>query len=75
MYRGAAIPDLVGWYLFGDFVSGRILAIPADSVGLVAAEEMLASALSIVAFGEDNDGELYVVDFSLGRIHRLDAAP
>ena len=75
VYRGAAIPDLVGWYLFGDFVSGRILAIPADSSGLVAAEEMLASALSIVAFGEDNDGELYVVDFSLGRIHRLDAAP
>lgn len=75
VYRGTAIPDLVGWYLFGDFVSGRILAIPADSSGLVAAEEMLASALSIVTFAADNDGELYVVDFVPGKIHRVDAAP
>ena len=74
VYRGAAIPDLVGWYLFGDFVSGRLFAIPGDSRPGVEPETLAETGLNIVSFAEDTDGELYVVDF-VGTIHEVQAAP
>ena len=26
VYRGTEMPDLVGWYVFGDFITGELLA-------------------------------------------------
>jgi len=75
VYRGAAIPGLVGWYVFGDFGSGRIFAIPADSPAFVQPEVLLDTDIAIVTFGEDLDGELYVADIASGAIYRLTAAP
>ena len=74
VYRGLAVPDLVGWYVFGDFGSGRIFAIPEDSDPGAVPEVLLESGISIVAFGEANDGELYVVDLA-GTMHEVQAAP
>ena len=75
VYRGAAITDLVGWYVYGDFVSGRIFATPEDTMPTVTSEELLDTPNSIVAFAEDVNGELYFVDYSLGTVHRIDDAP
>jgi glucose/arabinose dehydrogenase len=74
VYRGSAVPDLVGWYLFGDFVSGRVFAIPADSAAGTEPEVLLESGLGIAAFGESVDGELFVVNYG-GSIHQVVAAP
>ncbi len=75
VYRGSAIADLVGWYVFGDFVSGRIFAVPEDSTPTVAPDELLDTPNSIVTFGEDVNGELYFADYSLGTIFRIEDAP
>ena len=75
VYRGSAIADLVGWYVFGDFVSGRIFAVPEDSTPTVAPEVLLDTSNSIVAFAEDINGELFFVDYSLGTVHRVEDAP
>ena len=74
VYRGSDIPDLVGWYVFGDFITGQLYAIPEDSVTGTVPDEMDATGLSIVAFGQDQDGEVYVVDFG-GSLHQLVPAP
>ncbi len=74
VYRGSAIPDLVGWYVFADFISGRLFAIPEDSVAGVTAVELSATGLSIASLGEATDGELYVVHYG-GTIHQITAAP
>ena len=68
VYRGSAVPRLAGAYLFGDFCSGRIWALPADlrADPVVVAE----SDLRIVSFGVDEDGEIYVVSRD-GRIMRV----
>jgi len=67
VYRGSAIPSLVGKYIYGDFVSGRIWALDtADNIS----ELILESRLSIASFGTDNDNELYVCDFG-GTIFKL----
>jgi len=74
VYRGSAIPDLVGWYVFGDFGSGRIFAVPADSLTGTSPTELLSSGLSISTFAEGNDGELYVVDYG-GTLRQITTAP
>jgi len=75
VYRGSAISDLIGWYIFGDFASGRIFGIRANSATGVTAEELLGTGNSIVSFAQDNDGELYFLDFSVGTIHKIEDAP
>ena len=72
VYRGRAIPGLEGFYLFGDFASGRIWALPAD--GSAAATVIAGAALSVAAFAEDLAGEVYVVAYS-GGSYRLVAGP
>jgi hypothetical protein len=64
VYRGSRIPALVGYYVFGDFCSGEIWAIRANS-SYPPARITLAGAGSgrnISSFGESATGELFVVD-------------
>lgn len=75
VYRGTTISDLLGFYVFGDFVSGRVFAVPADSQPTVLPDEMLETTLSISTFAEDTNGELYVVDYGSGTIFQIVAAP
>ena len=75
VYRGTAIADLVGWYVFGDFGSGRIWAIPEDSADGVVPDELLDTNHGIVTFATGEDGELYFADFFVGTIHRIEPAP
>ncbi len=70
VYRGTAIPGLVGRYLFADFVSGNIWHIPNDTAPTMTMEEGLVSGLNVSSFAEDSDGELYVVNMR-GDLHRI----
>lgn len=72
VYRGSAMPSLVGRYFFGDFGSGNIWNIARDSAPTlqVTAGQALDSGLSISSFGQGEDGELYVVDYN-GGLYRL----
>lgn len=70
VYRGTAIPNLVGRYLFADFVSGRIWHIPSDAQPTLNMDEGFDSGLNISSFAEDPDGELYVVHMR-GPLYRI----
>ncbi len=71
VYRGSEIAELPGWYVFGDFVSGRLFGIPADSTAGVVPLEFADTTLQIVSFGRDTGGELYLLDYSIGTIHKV----
>ncbi len=73
-YRGSAQPALAGVYLFGDFGSGRIWGATPRADGSWQRRLLLQSGLSISSFGEDQAGELYVIDYFAGTILRLLAA-
>jgi uncharacterized repeat protein (TIGR03806 family) len=73
VYRGTAIPALVGRYVFGDFGSGRIWDIPAGTQPTMMMTGGLETGLNISSFGEGNDGELYVVNWR-GDLHRITGA-
>ena len=66
VYRGTALPALVGRYLFADYGSGRIWRLVPNGGGFTS-EELLDTSLSIASFGQGNDGELYVVDIARRR--------
>ena len=69
VYRGEAIPALKGFYVYGDFTSGTVWGAAAQSGGY-ASTELAESGFNVVAFGEDEAGELYVADFS-GAVYRI----
>jgi glucose/arabinose dehydrogenase len=62
VYRGAALPDLQGYYLYGDWCTGTIWAAQPDAEGNWQAVISLESGRQISSFGEDETGELYLVD-------------
>ncbi len=74
VYRGAQIPSLVGTYLFSDYCTGTLWGLDAEaalSTGSAAAVQLGTTDLSPSAFGEDESGELYIVDYSAGAIYRI----
>ena len=60
VYRGKALPEFAGTYLFADYCTGEIFGLVPSEGGFDSM--LLADAdFSIVSFAEDNDGELYVL--------------
>ena len=78
VYRGKAIPDFVGTYLFGDHSTQEMFTLAFDPGTGVATDQKLvdAPAARWVSFAEDNDGEVYAVALEQGQIYKLlPAAP
>jgi glucose/arabinose dehydrogenase len=75
VYRGKKLPELEGAYLYADYVSGRIWALWYDEAQgrVVANREIKGPSLPVVSFGEDAEGEPYLLTVTnTGRgIHRL----
>ena len=61
VYRGSRLPGLVGKYLYADYVSGKIWALTYDrqSGKAIKNEQVLPNNIPVLAFGEDEDGEIY----------------
>jgi glucose/arabinose dehydrogenase len=68
VYRGTAGSLPVGSYLFGDFITGMIF-LYQDGVRTT----LLDTSHNISSFGEDEDGELYVVAYG-GTVFQVDSS-
>ncbi|HEY5638522.1 MAG TPA: PQQ-dependent sugar dehydrogenase [Dehalococcoidia bacterium] len=64
VYRGSAMPELYGWYIYGDFYSGRIWAVNTldNSAPVLLTQEQV----NIASFTELPDGELLIVSYAQG---------
>lgn len=71
VYRGTAIPWLVGSYVFADFVTGKVWALEFDAEGKAQPRELLSTGDAIGALGVDAQGELYLVMTYSGTIRKL----
>ncbi len=73
VYTGKALPALDKLYVFGDFVTGRIWAIPTDKTKVESNQIHALGKWPILlsSFGQDEVGELYATDFTEGRILKL----
>jgi glucose/arabinose dehydrogenase len=70
VYRGRDIPQLVGAYVFADFCRGRLEAIRLRNGRVGVHDELGPTVANLASFGEDADGELYVLSLS-GPVFRL----
>src|SRR5690606_21448251 len=73
VYRGKAIPGLVGAYLFADYCGEGVRAIVPGAPGSDLVELDGAGLDQIVSFAETTTGELIVVSLSQG-LFRLEPA-
>lgn len=63
-YRGQTYPDLEGVYFYADFCTGRISGAIQQVNGTWESRELLLAGFAISTFGEDETGELYVVEYN-----------
>jgi len=70
VYRGLDFQLMQGIYFYGDFCSGRIWGLKFDGAAWQS-NLLLAAPINITTFGEDEAGEIYVVDYSFGRLYRI----
>jgi glucose/arabinose dehydrogenase len=69
VYRGQRIAALRGTYLYADYCSGKLWGLTTQ--GGYQSRLLLDSGLNVSSFGEDNDGEVYVIDHR-GGIYRVE---
>ena len=74
VYRGSALRGFQGVYFFGDFCDSVIRSFrPSGGAAteLTTWSDLSAGLSGLVSFGEDGDGELYVLSINDGRVYRI----
>ena len=69
VYRGVSFPELSGYYVYGDFVSGKLWALKQTDKKIE--NNLLANtSFNISSFAQANNGEIYVIDYN-GKIYAI----
>jgi glucose/arabinose dehydrogenase len=71
VYRGHAVPQLYGQYVFGDLCTGQLWAAQRQGASWVV-HDLPPRPAFLTSFGEDNTGELYAVTLD-GKVYRFAA--
>jgi glucose/arabinose dehydrogenase len=79
VYAGTAVPELTGLYVFADFVSGRLWALPLpEGDGPVSGKDVRSLGTwqaRFSSFTTAPDGSIWTSDFGRGRLLRLESKP
>jgi len=71
IYHGTKMPALVGAYVFGDFISGRMWTLTQSGSTFTRTSLFTVAAGDVAAIGQDQLGELYVARYSTGAVSRI----
>jgi glucose/arabinose dehydrogenase/mono/diheme cytochrome c family protein len=71
VYRGRALPGLWGKYIYGDYITGAVWIAYRDEAGVWQTPLFMDTGFVISSFGEDEAGEIYLVDYK-GGVYRLE---
>ena len=70
-YYGTRLRELSGTHIYGDYDTGKIWGFRYEDGDVVDHRELADTSHRIVGFGEDHQGELYLLDHTAGTVHRL----
>lgn len=71
VYRGAALPELAGQYLYSDYCSGWLKSFSVSNGSASAVKDWgIANVGNILSFGQDGLKELYMLS-SNGKVYRI----
>lgn len=71
VYRGRALPDLQGKYLFGDFCTGFIWTLTEENDQFNMERLLREEEMRLSSFALDGAGEIYLLDVAFGTIYKL----
>ena len=74
VYRGSAISDLTGHYLYSDYCSDWVRSFRWESGAVADATEWGITAGGVTSYGRDGAGEVYIATDG-GRVYRIEASP
>ena len=63
VYHGERLPELKDVYVYGDFQSGKVWGLKYENGRITSHRELAQTPVQLVSFGEDNAGEIYLVDY------------
>lgn len=72
VYRYDDGSELMGRYLFADFLTGRLWSLERQQEEGWRREELLDTDYLIAGFGEDEEGRVYLLDWQSGTVFRID---
>ncbi len=72
VYRGKTVPELVGKYVYADYVTGLLWALEHDGSRTVANYSLtgMSEKLPVMSFGEDEEGEVYFTT-TFGQLYKF----
>jgi glucose/arabinose dehydrogenase len=71
VYRGSVSPALQGVFFYGDFCSGKLLALFKNPNNTWTSGLVTDTNFSISTFGQDEQGELYLADYGGGEVVKV----
>ena len=71
VYHGKRQPEFKGGYIYGDYDTGKVWILRRQNGEVTEHRELANTPLRIVAFSEDSRGEILLLDFISGAVHRL----
>lgn len=72
VYHGHKFPELRGAYIFGDWETRRLWAARFEGDRVREMPEITRPSVRIVAFGADQSGEIYFLDYDQGTVHTIE---
>ena len=75
VYRGSKLPELRDAYLYGDWAMGRLWALWWRAGRVERRQELAVTPHQIIGFAEDDQHELYYLDYRDGRVYELQPNP
>jgi glucose/arabinose dehydrogenase len=72
VYRGSSTPDMLGKYLFGDFVQSKLFFSPGNATANFT--QLTLPPEQVSTFGEGEKGELYLANYSTGTIRSFSSS-
>jgi glucose/arabinose dehydrogenase len=75
VYRGNTLPEFYGIYLAGDYCSGIIWGLMRDASGNWTSTQLFQTPANASSFGQDANGELYLLDHRTGSLFKLVRKP
>jgi hypothetical protein len=73
VYRGASFPSMQGIYFYGDLCKGRVWGLKRGQNGWES-NLLYDEPFQVTNVGDDEQGNLYLTDYSEGEIMKIEAA-
>jgi len=71
VYRASNYPNLLGYYIFGDFITGNIWALDVDGTSKNFTQLSSQVFPTIDTFGQDIYGNIYFTQYAMGVVYRI----